>query len=101
MGMGEELGRVVARLVDLEPAGRAGVATKLGVSEATVGRWLRGLSRPQPGIEGKLRDLYRPVSGSIVSEPALGLFDWDNGARDQDLRTVLAQTLRDLRECLH
>lgn len=97
----EELSRLVERLLELEPSGRAGLASKLGVSEATIGRWLHGQSRPHPTVEGKLRDLGAEQSALVVREPTLGLFDWHDASKEEDLRTVLGRALRQLRECLH
>lgn len=97
----EDIAQLVDRLVKLEPSGRTGLASKLGVSEATVGRWLRGQSRPHAIVEGKLRELDAEQRVLFVREPTLSLFDWHDSSREQDLRTILGRTLRQLRECLH
>lgn len=101
MGGGEEISQIVERLLELESSGRAGLASRLGVSEAAISRWLRGRSKPHPKVEGKLRELAADHAGFVIRDPNLSLFDWDDSAREQDLRAVLGRALRDLRECLH
>ncbi|MYG39831.1 MAG: N-6 DNA methylase [Nitrospira sp. SB0677_bin_15] len=91
---------LVRELVSADPIGQTGVAAKLGVSASTVGRWLSGTTHPRPSIEGQIRKLAGDMSTSWVCE-SLPLYDQHEPDRDEYLRSVVATTLREVRETLH
>lgn len=91
---------LVRELISVDPRGRTGIAAQLGVSASTVGRWLSGATRPQPSIEGQIRKLAGTLPSSSVQEP-LPLYGWHEPKREEYLRSVVAATLRKVRETLH
>ena len=95
-----DISKLVQNLVDVDSGGPTGLAAKLGVSATTVSRWLANKSRPRPSVEGKLRRLERSLFSSSVREP-LPTDDWYEPTREEQLRTVIATTLQELREIFH
>ena len=91
---------LVQKLISVDPRGRTGIAAQLGVSVSTVGRWLSGANRPQPSIEGQIRKLAGNMPPSSAREP-LPLYGWHDPKREEYLRSVVADTLRKVRETLH
>ena len=91
---------LVKNLLDAGHGSQTAVAARLGVSASSVGRWLAGKSRPHPAVEGRLRRLARDLHPSSVQEP-LPIDDWYEPTHEEQLRTVVANTLREIRETLH
>lgn len=88
-------------LVDVDPGGRAGVATKLGVSASTISRWLTGKSRPHPVIEGKARYLMENHHTSTSVQEPLSLDGWYEPTEEEKLRDLITNLLSNIREILH
>ena len=85
---------LVTEILGKTDVGPRDLAARLGVTQATVLRWLDGLARPRPAMEGKLRALSVELdSNSSVSSPAF--------RKDKDLRPALDRLLADLRNALH
>ena len=95
-----EIPQLVQALLDAHSGDHTAVAAKLGVSASTVGRWLSGQSRPRPSVEGNARMLARKLHSSSVQEP-LPIDDWYEPTREEQLRTIVTTTLRELREIFH
>lgn len=91
---------LVQSLLDIDAGDRTALAARLGVSAPTVSRWLGGKSRPRPSVEGKIRRLARDLNSSSVQEP-LSFDEWYKPNKEERLRTIIATTLRDIRETLH
>lgn len=81
------------------PDGASDLARELGVSVASVQRWLAGTSRPRPSVEGKIRAVAERLAAGTGYQPSL--FSWPDQSRDEQLRAALMRTCRELRECLH
>lgn len=97
--LGGSIVGLVRSLAEQMPNGAADVAGSIGVSVASVQRWLKGTARPQPTIEGKLRAVAERLASGAGYQPSL--FAWPDQSRDELLRRALLKTCHQLRECLH
>ena len=99
MGSNKEIAEVVEGLLSTSSKGVETLARELGVSVATVTRWVKGESRPRPKVEGQLRLLA--CARGIDSEPTGQKELFELEPEEKGLRGLLAATLAELREVLH
>ena len=96
-----DLGTLVALLVESEPGGPNDLAGRIGVSPATISRWIAGRSLPRPTQEGRLRALAlkrQITTDDRLKQPSL---KFSPTSAEDRVRAALGATLREVREILH
>ena len=92
---------LVQTLVESDPNGVNGLASRLNVSAVTVFRWMAGSSRPRPSLEGRLRGYalqQHLFDDTSQTEPGGASYP---SATEHQVRTAIGATLREIREILH
>ena len=92
---------LVKALVESDPDGVNGLASRMNVSPATVSRWMTASSRPRPSLEGRLRGYalqQQVLEGSSPIGPEGSSYSL---AAESQVRTAIGSTLREVREILH
>ena len=97
-----DVGTLVTSLVESEPKGLNGLASRVGVSAATISRWMAGRSSPRPAQEGRLRSLAlrRQITVGNLSEKQ-GSINFSPISSEVRVRVALGAILREVREILH
>ena len=93
---------LVSSLVESEPKGFDGLASRIGVSATTISGWMNGRSFPQPAQEGRLRSLaLKRQIGAANHSPNQGSESFSPVSAEDRVRAALVATLREVREILH
>ena len=93
---------LVNSLVESDPAGVNGLASRMNVSATTISRWMTGDSRPRPTLEGRLR-AYALQQQRLARSSSIGVDDsgYSTASAEHRVRTAVGATLREIREILH